>query len=253
MSHMLHIDVQGDSGTPVVLLHGMPTQPEHTAPLARELSGSHCTLVVHLPGYGNSPPLPAPYSVDRCRELIEEALAAQGVHEATLVGFSGGAWHAIGLALRGKLRVQKLVLLAGLAGFDPEHQAAFRGFADALRSGQDLRPVAPQQFLAADFAAAHPDAVAGVTSWIDAIAPADLAAELDAAAEAPDQRPCLGELAMPVLCRAGELDAAVPTQASRAIAESVQKGTLQIVPGVAHALLYEDFEATAAAVREFVG
>lgn len=250
---MLHVDIQGDSGAPVVLLHGMPTRPDHLAPLARELSSSHRTFLVHLPGYGKSPALPAPYSVDRCRELVEETLAAQGVREATLVGFSGGAWHAIGLALRGKLRVEKLVALAGLAGLDPEHQAAFHGFADALRAGQDLRPVAPGQFLSADFAAAHPDAVAGVTSWIEAIAPADLAAELDATADAPDQRPRLGELAMPVLCRAGELDAAVPVQASRAIAGSVQHGTLEVVEGKGHALLYEDFDATAAAVHKFVG
>ncbi len=250
---MLHVDIQGDLGSPVVLLHGMPTRPDHLAPLARELSGSHRTFVVHLPGYGKSPPLPAPYSMERCRELIEETLASHGVHEATLIGFSGGAWHAIGLALRGKLRVGRIVSLAGLAGLDPEHQAAFHGFAEALRAGQDLHPVAPGQFLSADFAASHPAAVAGVTSWLDAIASADLAAELDAAADAADQRPRLGELAMPVLCRAGELDAAVPAEASRTIAEGVRHGTLQIVPGAGHALLYEDFDGTVRAVREFVG
>ncbi len=250
---MLHVDIHGDSGTPVVLLHGMPTEPDHLVPLARALSGSHRTLLVHLPGYGKSPPLPAPYSVERCRELIEEALAAQGVDAATLIGFSGGAWHGIGLALRGKLRVEKLVSLGGLAGLDAEQQAAFHGFAAALRAGQDLRPVAPGQFLASDFAASHPEAVAGVTSWLDAIAPADLAAELDATADAPDQRPRLAELAMPILCRAGELDAAVPPQASRSIVEGVQHGTLQLVPGKGHALLYEDFDATVRAVREFVG
>jgi hypothetical protein len=54
---MLHVDLQGESGSPVVLLHGMPTRPDHLAPLARELSGSHRTLLVHLLGCVHDPSL----------------------------------------------------------------------------------------------------------------------------------------------------------------------------------------------------
>ncbi len=250
---MIHIDIHGAQGSPIVLLHGTPTAPAHLVPLARELAGSHRALVVHLPGYGKSPPLPAPYDVARCHTLVEQALAAQGVTEATLIGFSGGAWNGIALALRGTLRVTRLVALAGVAGFDPEHRAGFHGFAAALRAGQDLHPIAPGRFLSSAFAASHPDAVEGVKAWLDAIAPGNLADELDAIADAPDMRPRLGELAMPVLCRVGELDVATPVALSRTIADGVPHGTLQIVPGAGHALLYEDFDATLEAIRTFVG
>ena len=53
---------------------------------------------------------------------------------------------------------------------------------------------------------------------------------------------------MPVLARVGALDVAAGPAASEAIVAAARGGTLEVVPGAGHALMYEDLEGTTASV-----
>jgi 3-oxoadipate enol-lactonase len=236
----------------VALLHGTPTTVDALEPLARALEGRHRVLVVHLPGYGKSPPLDGRYDLARARAAVEDALLGLGAVDAALVGFSGGAYRALDLALGGRLRPARVVSLAGFAALDEAEQAGFRQFAAALRSGVDLHAIAPQRFLSPAFAASHPDACAAVTAWLDATAPELLAQELDAFAEAPSLLPRLGALRAPLLARVGQLDVAVPPAKSEALGRAVPGALVEVVPEFGHALLLEDAEGTVASVSSFL-
>ncbi len=219
-------------------------------PLAEALAPLHRVLVPHLPGYGKSPPLECPYSIARVGSLLEEALASRGVSECSIVGFSGGAYRALALALGATaLRVTSLVTLAGLAGYDEDVRAAFRMTARMLRNGADLRPMWLSRMTAPGFARKFPHHVAEVMAWLDAASHEVLAAEMDAFADAEDLRPKLASLQIPITARVGALDAATPPSFSAAIVQSVRNGHLQVVPGCGHALLYEDLPATVQAVQ----
>src|SRR5689334_6915668 len=91
-------------GPAVLLLHGAPTTSEYMVPLGRSLSDAFRVLIPALPGYGSALPL-RPYDLDRSLELVEAAVLERGVQRLFIVGFSGGAYRAIALACRGRLRV----------------------------------------------------------------------------------------------------------------------------------------------------
>lgn len=240
----------GGSGPAVVFLHGCPTTPDCLSPVARALAPAHTTVEVVLPGYGASAAAPAPYDFDAVSDLIEHTLIAAGHRKVSLVGYSGGAYRAFLLACRGVLEIERVVSLAGLLALSEEERDGFRGLAAALRAGQDLHAVMAPRFLAPAYLAAHPEAAGVVEGWLDAIASGALADELEGFAGSADLTERVGKLRIPVAARVGELDVAVPVAKSEAIQRAVPRATLEVVPGVAHALVIEDLAGTTAFVKQ---
>lgn len=243
----LQVRVSGH-GFPVVFLGGCPSPWDLLAPLAVEASRTHRAIEVALPGYAASPPLPGRYTLDAAHEAVETTLVAAGATECAIVGFSAGAYRALAIACRGRVRVTRILSLAGLAGLAPEEREGFHASAVAFRAGHDLRAVAASRFLSPRFAASHSDAVAMVESWLSA-APVDvLAGELEAFAEAEDLLPRLPDLRCRVVARTGSLDVAVAPAKSAAIAAACRGALLEVVEGAGHALPYEDPGGTAEAL-----
>ena len=241
------------SGPAVMLLHGTPSAPDDLGPLADALSRTRRVLVPHMPGYGQTPAL-HPFSLATVYAELESELRARGVERVALVGFSGGAYRALALALRKNVHATHVVSLGGLAGLDAPFAAAFHQLADVIRTGQDaeLRASFVERMTVPGFAAREPALAASIHAWLDATTKATLADEMDAMAKGEDLRPRLPALDVPVLARVGALDAAVPRSMSEAIVLGTPRAVLQVVPGVGHALLAQDAPATLAAVLAFL-
>ena len=240
------------SGQLVVFVHGCPTFPDVLGPVATAVSRTHRAVRIALPGYGASPALAGAWTLADLQARIEETVAGltpEGPRApVALVGFSGGGYHALALAVRGNLAVTQVVCLAGLMAQTQAGRDGFRQFAAALRQGVDLHGIAPDRFLSPAFRATHPDAVRAVTAWLDATPPANLANELEAFAAAPDLDAGVAALTVPILARVGALDVAAGPAASEAIVAAARAGTLEVVTGSGHALMYEDLEGTTASV-----
>ncbi|MGM0579020.1 MAG: alpha/beta fold hydrolase [Myxococcota bacterium] len=249
MTAELYVRELGE-GRPVLLVGGCPTPASYMQPLAERLATSYRVLLPDLPGYGRSPAVVDPGDLDAAQRALEDLILDRGFEEAAVVGFSFGAWRALRMARDARVRSTAVVSLAGTACFTEEEREGLLGFADAVQAGADLRDVAPARFLSPEHAARHPEHAEAVKDWLGATTPGVLVAELRAAAASEDLLPALGRLTSPVVARAGELDQAAQPAHSEQIANAAPRGELQIVPGVGHALLYEDFDATAAAVRE---
>jgi pimeloyl-ACP methyl ester carboxylesterase len=240
---------ESGSGPAVLLLHGSPSTSASLEPLAERLSASRRVLVPDLPGYAAAQPLPEPYSYDRVRAILEEELVALGVSEVAVVGHSAGGYRALALALDARrVRVTAIVTLGGIAGVDDDARDAYRQFAAMMRAGLDFGAMWLDRFTAPGFAARFPSRASGVMAWMSAAPREVLAAELEAFGGAPDLRPRLGEIAVPVTARVGALDVATPPACSEDIVRRVQHGRLQVVPGCGHALVDEDREGTVEAV-----
>lgn len=242
----MYFDTLGNGPRTVLLLHGCPTTPSHMEPLARALAAEHTVLNAHLPGYGNSPVPPAPISWDEASELLEAALIARGVEEVAAVGFSGGAYRAFLLAARKRVRVSAVVSLGGFMELDPAERQGFRDLAGLVRSGIDLRPLLPARLLGP---VTKPEWIEEVGSWGVATTAANLADELDGAVSFADLTEACRAMSIPVVARVGEHDLAAPVVHSQRIADAVQGAVLEVVPGVGHSLLLEDFEGTLASIR----
>lgn len=225
-------------------------------PLAERLARSWRVLLVHLPGYGRSAAL-EPYALEHSHALVEEAVVARGVRDAHVVGFSGGAYRAFALACRTEsaLRVRSVVSLAGVANFSEEERKGLAQYVAMLRNSAerafdtlDLGPMLVDLMLSPR-GREHPLWVKDIRGWAAAIAPEHLARELEAFIGAPDLRPRLAALDLPVFVRVGSIDAASPPERSQRIAEVARRVAYEEVPGVGHALLCEDFDSTAASIE----
>jgi pimeloyl-ACP methyl ester carboxylesterase len=108
-------DVRGE-GPPVVLLHAGLADSRLWEPQLRSFPQSHSVLRVDLPGFGNSPLETNPVSF---RGAVRDAMDAEGIDRAALVGVSLGGNTALELALESPERVSALVLVGpGL----PDHE-----------------------------------------------------------------------------------------------------------------------------------
>jgi pimeloyl-ACP methyl ester carboxylesterase len=233
---------QSGRGPAVLFLHGTPTTWDVLRPIAEAYAGRR--LLAAMPGYGKNPGWPGPTTTTAMVESIERAVLGAGVRELSIVGFSGGAYHALHLAVRGVLRVDRIVALGALGDLAADERAGLRATAQALRSGQDLAGVATARFLAPAFARGNPGACARVETWLEATPRDNLAAELEALSEAPLLLERLSTFQGLVLARTGALDGASPPSHARAIAQACPRGVVQIVDGCGHALLEEDLSGT---------
>lgn len=243
---MLHLEKAG-RGVPVVILGGAPCTLDHLRPLAARLANRHLVALVHLPGYGESPPL-HPYELEKSHQLVEQSLLSAGIRSAHLIGMSGGAYRAFALAIRGDVRAHSVVTLGALTHLREDEAAGLRTYAAMIRDGVDTAAILEERMLSP---AGRQNAawVADVRAWATACSAETLAGELDAFAAAPDLRPALARLDLPMLLRVGTLDVATPPHHSEELAGMAHRAALQLVEGVGHALLCEDFEGTASAIE----
>jgi pimeloyl-ACP methyl ester carboxylesterase len=245
---MLHIEASGQGPRAVVLLHGAPTPAEVLAPLVEVPLVGLRRLVVHLPGYGRSTPNPRGAGIAETHRRLLAALAAAGVSDCALVGFSAGAYHALALASSGRLRPRVLVSLAGFATLSAEERNQYVQFATVLRSGADLHALMPARLLSPGARAGRPELAAEVARWLDAVPTELLADELDSLARCEDLSSRLATLPCPVICRAGDADVATPLHHAMRIVRSCADARLELVPGAGHALPLEDLEGTRASI-----
>ncbi len=116
--------LDGGEGPPVVLLHGRGNAASMWFPLLPELAREHRVLAVDLPGFGCSsvPQGPLRTAEDGLRffvEPVEEVLSTLAPGPMTLVGHSLGGLVSLELALRGRVPVERLVLVDAM-GLGPE-------------------------------------------------------------------------------------------------------------------------------------
>lgn len=249
--------IDSAAASTVVLIHGAPSAPADLVPLAERLAPEHRVLIPSLPGYEGAPRLQPPFSLERVWDALERTLAERGVREAILIGFSGGAYHALSLALRGKVQARAVVSLGGFAGLTAEERAGLAGFVPVLKNLSDasdpsLRTMFKGRMLSAEFLAQHPEAGETVAKWLDVVHPSVLADELDALSRAADLYDGLGKLKIPVLARVGSADVASPVAMSERLMRAARNGELHVVLGKGHALTLEDLEETASAIRSFL-
>ncbi|ATB42427.1 Menaquinone biosynthesis related protein, putative DHNA-CoA thioesterase [Cystobacter fuscus] len=116
--------LEGGEGPPLVLLHGRGSAASTWFPLLPALAREYRVLAVDLPGFGGSAAAPGPLRTaeDGLRffvEPVEEVLSALAPGPMTLVGHSLGGLVALELALRGRVPVERLVLVDAM-GLGPE-------------------------------------------------------------------------------------------------------------------------------------
>ncbi len=102
----------GDSGTPVVLVHGFIESADTWAPTAQLLAADHRVYAIDLDGFGYSQRV-APYSTAHLTTQLLDFIGAMHLSRPILVGHSSGAAVVAAAALRAPQSVGGVMFLDG--------------------------------------------------------------------------------------------------------------------------------------------
>lgn len=256
----LNVEVAG-AGPALLLLHGFTGSAATWSPYAGRWQG-FTTVAVDLLGHGRSdaPADAERYRMERCVGDLVAVLDRLGLGRAAALGYSMGGRVALHLALAAPERLWALVLESASPGIaDPQEREA-RARSDAAltalieRDGmeafvaywQELPLFASQRRL--------PESVrADLRSQRLGNDPQGLAGSLRGMG-AGAQEPVLhrlGEVRVPVLLLAGELDATYCALA-REMAAALPDARVEVVREAGHAVHLEQPEAFASAVAAFL-
>jgi pimeloyl-ACP methyl ester carboxylesterase len=102
--------VLGDSGPPVLLLHGWGANIDLMLPLAQRLSG-YRAYVLDLPGFGKSDPPPVSWSVSDYTNFVVAYMDCHQIEQAYLIGHSFGGRLGLVLGAEHPERLIKMALI----------------------------------------------------------------------------------------------------------------------------------------------
>ncbi len=115
-AHEIHY-LEGGTGDPVVLLHGIFAEKDHWVDFARQLTGNYRVVVPDLPGFGESSRLAGQrYDYATQTERLKNLLDALGIPRAHLAGNSMGGTIAALFAIRYPERVASVALIGAPHG-----------------------------------------------------------------------------------------------------------------------------------------
>jgi 2-succinyl-6-hydroxy-2,4-cyclohexadiene-1-carboxylate synthase len=256
MSPRLAFERQG-KGERIVLVHGFTQRAQSWAHVATDLAAHFEVVCVDAPNHGASSGITAAGLGEAVR-LVTDAGGT-----ATYVGYSMGGRICLRAALDRPDIVRSLVLVSTTAGIEDgaerlRRRDADRALADRLDPPRpDLAPLPLRQFLAEWLAGPLFSTLGADATDLDTRlgnSPAGLARSLrtlGTGSMAPlwDR---LGELNMPVLAVAGDLDEKFLALTRRMVALIGAEATMQVVAGAGHAVPFEEPGQFCAGLREFL-
>lgn len=227
-------------GRPVLLLHGISNSGRAWAPQVPALvAAGYQVIVPDHAGHGASGPLSAPFGVKDIADDTEMLIDRLGIERLDIVGLSLGGMVALDLALRRPRHIGRLIVANS---FDrtatPEFKTMAEGWArifeqphgPVLRLEQNWPALVSPQFQATEDGMRTWQVWHGIAATTDGPSLAHVArgiTDFDCADR-------IGELSMPTLFLAGELDRMSPPDLSRAMARRAPQGAYQLIEGAAH-------------------
>jgi 2-hydroxy-6-oxonona-2,4-dienedioate hydrolase len=223
-----------DSAPPVVLVHGFVLAGDYMMPMGEALSSFRRVYVPDLPGYGVSDAPKRRLDLSYLGDSLAEWMEALKLPIAPFIGNSFGCQILVELAVRHARVVERLVLQG------PTVDPAARTMAkQVLRLMKNSRVESPGlgMLMARDYWRA---------GWRGLAAAARMALD-----DRPEAK--LPRITAPTLVVRGSRDLLVPQSWAEHIVRLLPKGTLLVMPGLAHTINYTAPEALVEAIRPFLG
>jgi len=238
MYHELH----GDSGDPIVFVHGYTGDLGDWRHQVASFRGSHRVLVMDHRGHGRSeaPRDRASYTIERMADDVEALVSHVGFDRYHLVGHSMGGMVAQEIALRSPERLRSLVLEDTGPDFPVGRVEAVAKFFEARLKLAETEGMAAVAALPTPPPPPHqtPERTAEARERLAAMSIDGYAGGWQALCRWGGTRDRVSGIRAPTLVVYGELDMMVAAGA-RWLAENVPAATLEVVPEAGHCPQFE--------------
>jgi len=257
-------DTGGHDGvTPVVLLQHFRGNLDSWDPaLVDALAANHRVITFDYAGVGSSSGTTADTIEQTARDTIA-FIAALGLSQVDLVGFSIGSFVAQEITLRRPALVRRLVL----ASSAPQGAAGMHGWAPAVIGAIGTPQTSPEEYLGVFFAPSTTSQQAGkealgrmyarkddrdtATDWATRQAQYDAVCSWGIPDHAALER--VSAINVPVFVANGDSDPMILPQYSHLLAGLIPQASLKIYPDAAHGFLFQHHAEFAADVAAFLG
>ena len=228
--------VEGPAGAPVALFfHPFPLHADVWDEMLVACAASGlCAAALDAPGFGGTPSLGQPLTMETLAELGACALDTLHARRASIVGCSMGGYAAMAFARLFPERLSAIALLATKASADTEAAKLNRERQAqlALASGPDA---VVAEFMPKLLAPESPPGLRHRISELARRATAQgIADALRGMALRPDSLPDLPHWTAPALIVAGEHDQLMPRAELEAMARAIPKARLEVIAGAGH-------------------
>ena len=228
--------VEGPAGAPVALFfHPFPLHADVWDEMLVACAASGlCAAALDAPGFGGTPALGQPLTMEKLAELGASALDLLGARRASVVGCSMGGYAAMAFARLFPERLTAIALLATKASADSDEakknrerqaQLALSGGADAVVAEFAPKLLAPEP---------PPGVRHRVAELARRATPQGIADALRGMALRPDSLPDLPRWTAPALLVAGEHDQLMPRAEMEAMAKGIPGARLEVIAGAGH-------------------
>jgi pimeloyl-ACP methyl ester carboxylesterase len=252
---------RGGTGPPLVLVHGLGLTWRSWQPVLDALEARHDVIAIDLPGFGESPALPAGTAPTptRLADAVESELDRLNLDAPALVGNSLGGWVALELARRRRATRAVVISPSGLES-PPE-----RALVIALNELMRLRARfgAPLGRWLTAPALARVMLFAGLRSQPWRLSPDAADHDLHDFGYSPGFQSTLastvathvpgwlGEIPVPVRVAFGTLDLMLGVFTAPRFAAAIPGAELVALPGVGHVPMLDDPELVARTILDF--
>lgn len=246
------------SGDPVLLLNGTGESGATWAEQIDVLSGRFRCVAIDNRDTGGSSCVDRPYAPADLAGDAAGVIEALDLGPSHVIGYSLGGAVAQELALARPDLVRSLTLVSTWAASDPWFVAQMRGWQAIRRAHWEdeagfLDALAPWLFAPQTFA--EPGAVDRIYAWAAAMETPQRPEGWIRQCEADivhDAAGRLGEVRAPALVIVGEEDICTPPRYARALRDLLPSAELLVIPGAAHAAVFEQADAVGRAIGSFL-
>jgi pimeloyl-ACP methyl ester carboxylesterase len=238
-------------GYPVLLIHGFPMNAAIWRKMSDALSPSLRIISIDLPGFGNSPLLKIPFSVDDVADVVLENLDQKGIKNIIPIGHSLGGYVVLAMVKKRPELFQGFGLLHSTALADsPEKKESRAKVIEFIeKNGAEAFT---SNFITPLFSDPNHQDVPFVREMNMKTERETLIAYTAAMRERPDRTDVLRDFQKPILFVAGAKDPGIPVKSIESQASDTYQPIVEILPQQSHMSLIEDVQTTSRIVYDFV-
>jgi len=260
MSELKIIEVNGKrlsahimgEGAPIILFHSLLADGSSFDPIAQELSKTHQTIILNLPGFGESEFIGG--NLNGIADHIAKGIALLHLTQKPIfLGNGYGGFIALITGIRHPELPARLILADCGAAFSEPGRAAFKMMsATAKEKGLSaIADVAMRRLFAPEFQEQNPELIAERKKCFLAVDPETFHGACEALSTL-DIRSELSKVSVPVLVLVGEHDEATPPPMSYELNAGLPHSELVVLTGCAHVPQLQSPSQFLAAIQDFI-
>lgn len=232
----LHYEIFGQTGTPVVLIHGFGLDHSIWKEMVLKYLQNHRVILPDVCGHGKSDAPVGVYSMTELAEDIYQLLRFLRIDHIVLCGHSMGGYISLAFAEKYPNHLSGLGLITTHARRDTDEKAAARyELADAVQSKGSIVLAESMTPLLTENEAVQ----AYVYDLIKKTPPEGIIGAAKGMAERPDRLSLLNNFDLPALVVAGKADQITPLEKAQEMADALPRSELLILSNAGHMPMLE--------------